>query len=193
MYPVTYCVGRWHFEDELHLRKKCCSHGRTGRTTYCRQHLVIAWCHRTKYIVLLHYVMLLDPVGSHRPKTKSVRIIYSRWTGCSQNPPHTGHLCACWLPCRGLLSAISVHVAYLVCACSLSLMGHMWARQLPHVDQRCKTISGPRLYLTWSPFQLIHVDLMWPICGMFVGLLDPCVHVVLLGTGLWWTTNYASV
>ena len=44
-------------------------------------------------------------------------------------------------------------------------MGHTWATHGPTLQNTC----GPHVCLRWKPFQLPHVGLVWPTCGMFAG------------------------
>ena len=43
--------------------------------------------------------------------------------------------------------------------------GHMWATRGPALQNMC----GPHVCLKWELFQLPHVGLVWPTCGMFAG------------------------
>ena len=108
----------------------------------------------------------------------SVPVDCHMWACCGPvQLPHMGHVCACRMSCIGLLIAIYVPVDC-----------HMWASCLPHMrllsvtcgphvgqttatcGQRCKTHVA---HMCAELFQLPHVGLVWPTCGMFAGTLLP--------------------
>ena len=78
-----------------------------------------------------------------------------------------------------------------VCHVYAPLVCHMWATCWPDNDHMCVTrgpalqnACGPHVCLKWELFQLPHVGLVWPTCGMFAGKLhesriDIEVHVPL--------------
>ena len=95
------------------------------------------------------------------------------WACCGpEQLPHMVHFCACRMPCIGLLIAIYVPVDF-----------HMWASCLPHMRLTWASVvcathgpalqnaCGPHVCLKWELFQLPHVGLVWPTCGMFAGTL----------------------
>ena len=106
------------------------------------------------------------------------------WACCGPGQlPHMGQLCACSLPCMCPLIAISdlLIATYgpVVChigASCLPHVAHMWARQRPHVGLTWASVAkrvwpAHMCALRVRQFQLPHVCLVWPTCGMFAGYL----------------------
>ena len=103
------------------------------------------------------------------------------WPCCGPGQlPHMGQFCACSLPCMCLLIAISVPVDCHIWASCLPhrclfsatcgpYVGQTTATCGPHVGQRCKTRVAHMCALRGRQFQLPHVGLVWPTCGMFAG------------------------
>ena len=80
------------------------------------------------------------------------------------------HLCICSLPHVGQLSASYAPLVCHMWATCWPDNGHMWATRGPALQNAC----GPHV-LKWEIFQLPHVGLVWPTCGMFAGYM--CRHL----------------